>query len=124
MKAADLIKTLARLKVQTGSLACLGCGYERNCGLHGCALIRAVVDRLRMCEENTGWIDANERLPEPGVPVLVYSKWGHITIEELRTWDKPPHFVGGLKPGRDVLFWRPLPEKPDVLSVIDAKLRK
>ncbi len=40
MKTDELIKALGRLKVQTGSLACLGCGHENNCGVHGCALIR------------------------------------------------------------------------------------
>ena len=28
MKTDELIKALGRLKVQTGSLACLGCGHE------------------------------------------------------------------------------------------------
>ena len=28
MKTDELIKVLERLKVQTGSLACLGCGHE------------------------------------------------------------------------------------------------
>ena len=32
MKTDELIKALGRLKVQTGSLACLGCGHEHNCG--------------------------------------------------------------------------------------------
>ena len=40
MTISDLIKALQRLKVETGSIACLGCGHEHNCGLHGCAIIR------------------------------------------------------------------------------------
>ena len=32
-----------RLKVQTGSLACLGCGREHNCGIHGCAILREAI---------------------------------------------------------------------------------
>lgn len=35
MKTDELIKALGRLKVQTGSLVCLGCGHEHNCGVHG-----------------------------------------------------------------------------------------
>lgn len=35
MTTENLIKHLNRLKVQTGSLVCLGCGHEHNCGLHG-----------------------------------------------------------------------------------------
>ena len=38
MKTDELIEVLGRLKVQTGSLACLGCGHEYNCGVHGCAI--------------------------------------------------------------------------------------
>ena len=32
MKTDELIMALQKLKVQTGSLACLGCGHEHNCG--------------------------------------------------------------------------------------------
>lgn len=46
MKTDELIKALGRLKVQTGSLACLGCGHEHNCGVHGCAIAREVAVRL------------------------------------------------------------------------------
>lgn len=38
MKREELIQALDRLKVQTGSLACLGCGYEHNCATKGCRL--------------------------------------------------------------------------------------
>ena len=41
-----LITALKRLKVVTGSLVCQGCGYEHNCGIHGCAILRAAVDRI------------------------------------------------------------------------------
>ena len=39
MTDKELIASLRRLKVQTGSLACLGCGQEHNCGIHGCAIL-------------------------------------------------------------------------------------
>ena len=42
----DVIVALRRLRVQTGSLACLGCGYEQSCGIHGCAILRAAADLL------------------------------------------------------------------------------
>lgn len=51
MKTDELIKALGRLKVQTGSLACLGCGHEHNCGVHGCAIIREAVDKLQAVAE-------------------------------------------------------------------------
>ena len=50
MKTDELIKALGRLKVQTGSLACLGCGYEHNCGLHGGAIMREAAVRLSLYE--------------------------------------------------------------------------
>ena len=46
MTRHELIAALKRLKVETGSLVCLGCGYEHNCGIHGCAQNRAAVDAL------------------------------------------------------------------------------
>ena len=46
MKTDELIKALERLKVQTGSLACLGCQHEDSCGVHGCAILREAVVQL------------------------------------------------------------------------------
>lgn len=46
MKDNELISALKRLKVETGSLACLGCGYADHCSIHGCAILRAAVDRI------------------------------------------------------------------------------
>ena len=43
----EIITELGRLRVETGSLACMGCGYEQNCGVHGCAVLRAAEERLR-----------------------------------------------------------------------------
>lgn len=43
MRDEDLLAALRRLKVQTGSLACLGCGREHNCGIHGCAILRKAI---------------------------------------------------------------------------------
>ena len=46
MEANDTITALRGLQVQTGSLACLGCGHEHNCGTRGCAIIRKAADQL------------------------------------------------------------------------------
>lgn len=46
MSLKELITALHRLKVETGSIACLGCGYEHNCGIHGCAIIREAAEKL------------------------------------------------------------------------------
>lgn len=46
MTDTELICSLRRLRVETGSLACWGCGHEHNCGIHGCAVIRQALERL------------------------------------------------------------------------------
>lgn len=46
MTYPQLINALRRLKIQTNSFACLGCGHEHNCGIHGCAIIREAVERI------------------------------------------------------------------------------
>ncbi|WP_418377315.1 hypothetical protein [Agathobaculum sp.] len=51
MNIKELINSLNRLKVQTGSLACLGCGHEHNCGTCGCAIIREAADKLQAVAE-------------------------------------------------------------------------
>lgn len=46
----EVLRGLRRLKVETGSLACFGCGREHNCGIHGCAILR---DAIALIEELT-----------------------------------------------------------------------
>lgn len=46
MDHKKLLAALKQLKVQTGSLACLGCGYEHACDVHGCAIIREAMAHL------------------------------------------------------------------------------
>lgn len=46
MRDEDLLAALRRLKVQTGSLVCLCCGYEHDCVVHGCAILRKTISWL------------------------------------------------------------------------------
>lgn len=55
MNAEKIISALKGLKVQTGSLACMGCGQEHNCGIHGCAIVLAAIQEL---EQHAGALDA------------------------------------------------------------------
>lgn len=55
MNAEKIISALKGLKVQTGSLACMGCGQEHNCGIHGCAIVLAAIQEL---EQHAGVLDA------------------------------------------------------------------
>lgn len=51
MKRNDLIKALRRLKVETGSLACMGCGHEHGCSVHGCAIITEAIAQLKLSND-------------------------------------------------------------------------
>jgi transcription elongation factor Elf1 len=46
MTINELITALQRLEAESGSIVCLGCGYEHNCDILGCAIIREAADRL------------------------------------------------------------------------------
>lgn len=65
MNDKELIAALRRLKVETGCIACLGCGYERNCSVHGCHIMRVAAERL---EQLTGAVGRQE--------VMVYRDGG------------------------------------------------
>ena len=104
MKSTELISALNRMKVQTGSLACLDCGYE-HCSTQGCCLIREAVDKLCAME----WIDAKVELPPKREDVLVRYGNGYIGID----WsDSTRCFMFDRLYGR-VTHWMPLPEMPE-----------
>lgn len=42
------LQALRRMKVETGSLPCFGCGHEHNCGIHGCAILQSAVQHMEM----------------------------------------------------------------------------
>lgn len=46
MRDQELVNAIRRLKVEAGSLACMGCGHEHNCGVSGCAVMREAADRI------------------------------------------------------------------------------
>lgn len=54
MSDNDLIAALRRLKVETGSIACLGCGYEHNCSIHGCRIMCLAAERLEQLTRPVG----------------------------------------------------------------------
>lgn len=56
MNREQLLHGLRHLKVQTGSLACMGCQHEDNCGIKGCALIRAAVEQLEVFHGFEEWL--------------------------------------------------------------------
>lgn len=118
MKLTELISALNRMKVQTGSLDCKGCGYERYCSAQVCHVIQRAVDKLCGME----WIDAKVELPPDCDTVLViasskpqenitlvsvpctgsYSESEGWMIDEFPAWENPR-----------VSHWMPLPEMPE-----------
>ena len=62
MTTDEILCALDALAVQTGSLACLGCGHEHNCGIHGCAIIREAGKIIRwLSTDNTA---LREKMPQ------------------------------------------------------------
>ena len=58
MTDKELIAAMQRLSVETGSLACVGCGREHNCDIHGCAILRAAADRLEALADQLHYAQA------------------------------------------------------------------
>lgn len=48
MEFKKLISALNGLRIQTGGIICLGCGYEHSCSARGCKIIRETVDTLKL----------------------------------------------------------------------------
>ncbi|MBR2783031.1 MAG: DUF551 domain-containing protein [Firmicutes bacterium] len=61
------------------------------------------------------WISVKDRLPQVGEKVLTLSKFGHIFDRALQEFSGGIKLFSpdGLKPGRDVTHWMPLPEPPE-----------
>ena len=111
----NLIEALRRLAVQTGPIACLDCGYAHNYGIHGCALVRAAIERL---EELTAspWISVDDRLPEDCQVVLVREHVSLVNSYEIATFYAGEGWLLEDYPDWDdpqVTYWMPLPERPE-----------
>lgn len=123
MTDQELIKALRGIKVETGSLACMGCGHEHNCGIHGCAIMRTTADRLEELERKVPrWIPVTERLPDRDVGdwCLVYAdgQEGYVRYcGAVLGVDYDPEtknfFDGSLCITNLVRYWMPMPEGPE-----------
>ena len=81
MTNEEIVKWLRSNKVETGSLLCLGCGYERNCGISGCAVMRAAADAMEnMQTENAALRRTIDNLTSAQAVVL---KEFEAKLEEL-----------------------------------------
>lgn len=136
MKNEEIVKALRRLKVETGSLVCMGCGCEHDCGILGCRIVREAADlierltarcaryaeEIAVARERQRWIPVTERLPEDGDVVLCwyeYFRFGEYN-RMYRTYGIG-YYINGMwggdvSSGRNtkVLAWMPLPAPPEV----------
>ena len=123
MTDKELITALKRMMVETGSLICMGCGHEHNCGIHGCAIIREAAVRL----EKMRWIPVDEKKPEPyeTVIVSVATRNGYeepVSFETLAAYERRTDvWEDGLDGSpvtkadyERVTHWTPMPQPPEV----------
>ena len=76
----ELARRLRQMAVTTGDLSCLGCGYERGCSVHGCAVLRRAADLIAPEVDITKPIPLEElRAAAAERPVLVYFLCVHAT---------------------------------------------
>lgn len=112
MKRADLIKALNRLKIETGSIACLGCGHEHNCTTQGCALIRAAIDAL----QTTPWIPVAEDEPPMHTTLLLSVRDPDDRRLYTTAGWKGAQWHNVIYPSlemEDITHWMLLPEPPE-----------
>ena len=134
MRDQELVSAIRRLKVETGSLACMGCGHEHNCGVSGCAVMREAADRIanqsthiaalqqeieKLRRQVPQWIPVDERLPEVWrndetaelVNYMIYSPDFGVDIGNYHA--KAKKWLCMALPCT-VTHWAPLPEPPEV----------
>ena len=108
----DLIQALRGAAVETGSLLCLGCGYEHNCGIRGCAIIRAAAERLEeLTAPPTAPLTLEELWEMDGKPVWndTTKKWYFVVLN----WEHGPvavDYKGNWRP-LDDRYYRRKPEE-------------
>ena len=142
MTNEEIVKALRCLRVETGSLSCLGCGYEHSCNVHGCQILREAAAQLehftaenKALREKQRWIPVTERLPDERDAVIILLKDGQVFRGEIRErialpewWyfydasDTDMDMLGVMYPLFDdglwlhenpVVAWMPLPEAPE-----------
>ena len=100
MTTMDFSATLAalrRLRVETGSLVCFGCGHEHNCSTHGCAILRNAVEHMEAALSNYDSLSAlvhrleTEQKSEILSAAELRARLANepLTLEELREMDEP-----------------------------------
>lgn len=67
------------------------------------------------------WESVEDGLPDYGVRVLTYSKFGHMSDRKLYRFNDGTIVFrpDGMKPGIDITHWMPLPDLPDASEVAE-----
>lgn len=113
MRDQELVSAIRRLKVNTGSLACMGCGHEHNCGVSGCAVMREAADRIANQSTNIAALQQeieklrgqNKQLREAAALVtkesaeLLERRWIPVEerLPELQSWGASTVVLGLIK---------------------------
>ena len=78
MDFSTTLNALRKLCVETGSLACLGCGHEHDCSTHGCAILRNAIEHIEAALSNYDSLSAlsppNEPLTQADLDSMDYDK--------------------------------------------------
>ena len=101
MDFSTTLNALRKLRVETGSLACLGCGYEHNCSTHGCAILRNAIEHMEAALSNYDSLSAlvdrletelkSEILPAAELRARLANEW--VSVEERLPTDERPVLV-------------------------------
>lgn len=86
-----LRRELRRISIEANH-RCFGCGFEHNCGIHGCAIVREALERLEEYRE-LGPIDHLRELTQAekdGRLVVLPCKVGDTVYRVLTTRDNDP----------------------------------
>ena len=88
----ELAQQLRTMAVTTGDLSCLGCGHERGCSIHGCAVLKRAADLLAPAVDITEPIPLEElRAAAAERPVLVFvlcvDEDGQLCAPECGEWE-------------------------------------
>ena len=70
MKNEEIVRALRRLKVETGSLVCMGCGREHDCGILGCRIVREAAELIA-------------RFPAADVAPVVHGRWVYHNFDTI-----------------------------------------
>lgn len=129
------VQALKRLRVETGSLACFGCGHEHNCSTQGCAILRNAAAHMEAALANydhlsaltkqqaediqalehatltppNEWVSVDEKLPKEKQRVIVRCERVGTSVG----WILWGNWMADIGPDAGkVTHWMPLPAPP------------